>query len=171
MIFGKKGHAEVNGLVGQTDGEAIVISSPEDLAGIDFSRPMALFSQTTKDPDEFQHIASRIKAQRPDAEVYDTICRQVVQRHKSLVEFARNHSVILFVSGRESSNGKVLFELCRGENSRTYRVENVSQINPAWLHDGDFVGICGATSTPKWQLEEIFIYLQRLGGKQDSNNQ
>lgn len=171
VIFGKKGHAEVNGLVGQTDGEAIVISSAEDLSGIDFSRPVALFSQTTKDPDEFRQIAARIREERPDAEVYDTICRQVVHRHQSLVEFAQNHSVILFVSGRESSNGKVLFELCRGVNTRTYRVENASQINLNWLQDGDFVGICGATSTPKWQLEEIFIYLQRLGGKQDSNNQ
>lgn len=171
VIFGKKGHAEVNGLVGQTGGEAIVISSAEDLAGIDFSRPVALFSQTTKDPDEFRQIAARIREERPDAEVYDTICRQVVHRHQSLVEFAQNHSVILFVSGRESSNGKVLFELCRGVNTRTYRVENASQINLNWLQDGDFVGICGATSTPKWQLEEIFIYLQRLGGKQDSNNQ
>lgn len=171
VIFGKKGHAEVNGLVGQTGGEAIVISSAEDLAGIDFSRPVALFSQTTKDPDEFRQIAARIREERPDAEVYDTICRQVVHRHQSLVEFAQNHSVILFVSGRESSNGKVLFELCRGVNTRTYRVENASQINPNWLQDGDFVGICGATSTPKWQLEEIFIYLQRLGSKQDSNNQ
>ncbi len=171
VIFGKKGHAEVNGLVGQTDGEAIVISTPEDLTSIDFSRPVALFSQTTKDPDEFQHIAARIRAQRPDAEVYDTICRQVVQRHKSLVEFAGNHSMILFVSGRESSNGKVLYELCRSVNPRTYRVDNVCQIDPNWLQEGDFVGICGATSTPKWQLEEIFIYLQRLGCKQDSNNQ
>lgn len=171
VIFGKKGHAEVNGLVGQTDGEAIVISSAEDLSGIDFSRPVALFSQTTKDPDEFRQIAARIREERPDAEVYDTICRQVVHRHQSLVEFAQNHSVILFVSGRESSNGKVLFELCRGVNTRTYRVENASQINLNWLQDGDFVGICGATSTPKWQLEEIFIYLQRLGGEQDSNNQ
>ena len=127
------------------------------------------FSPSFKDPDEFARIAERIRAERPDAEVYDTICRQVVQRHQSLVEFARNHSVILFVSGRESSNGKVLFELCRGENTRTYRVENASQIDPDWLQDGDFVGICGATSTPKWQLEEIFIYLQRLGGGQSDN--
>ena len=171
VIFGKKGHAEVNGLVGQTGGEAIVISSAEDLSGIDFTRPVALFSQTTKDPDEFQQIAARIRGERPDAEVYDTICRQVVHRHQSLVEFAKNHSVILFVSGRESSNGKVLFELCRGVNTRTYRVENASQINPNWLQDGDFVGICGATSTPKWQLEEIFIYLQRLGGDLDNNKQ
>jgi len=164
VIFGKKGHAEVNGLVGQTGGEAVVISNIEEAASLDFSRPMALFSQTTKDPDEFQRIADYIQSRRPDAEVYDTICRQVAQRHKSLVEFARNHSVILFVSGRESSNGKVLFELCRSVNARTWWLENTSQIDPAWLQDGDNVGICGATSTPKWQLEEIFIYLQRLNG-------
>lgn len=160
VIFGKKGHAEVNGLVGQTGGEAIVISSIDEAASLDFSRPIALFSQTTKDPDEFQRIADYICQQRPDAEVYDTICRQVAQRHKSLVEFARRHNVILFVSGRESSNGKVLFELCRSINARTWWLENASQIDMDWFRDGDSVGICGATSTPKWQLEEIFIYLQ-----------
>jgi len=172
VIFGKKGHAEVNGLVGQTDGEAIVVSHVDDLATIDFSRPVAVFSQTTKDPDEYGNIAARIREKRPDAEVYDTICRQVAQRHASLVAFAQSHSVILFVTGRESSNGKVLFELCRSVNPRTWRLEDASQIDPNWLHDGDFVGICGATSTPKWQLEEIFIYLQRLGAEQtESNNQ
>ena len=162
VIFGKKGHAEVNGLVGQTDGAAIVVSSVEDLDKIDFSRPVALFSQTTKDPDEFRQIADSILAKRPDAEVFNTICRQVAQRHKSLVEFAGQHSVVLFVSGRESSNGKVLFELCRSVNARTWWLENASQIDLAWFRDGDHVGICGATSTPKWQLEEIFIYLQRI---------
>jgi 4-hydroxy-3-methylbut-2-enyl diphosphate reductase len=172
VIFGKKGHAEVNGLVGQTDGEAIVVSHVDDLAAIDFSRPVAVFSQTTKDPDEYGNIAARIREKRPDAEVYDTICRQVAQRHASLVAFAQSHSVILFVTGRESSNGKVLFELCRSVNPRTWRLEDASQIDLNWLHDGDFVGICGATSTPKWQLEEIFIYLQRLGAeKTESNNQ
>ena len=160
VIFGKKGHAEVNGLVGQTGGKALVISSIEEAANLDFSRPVALFSQTTKDPDEFHRIADFIRAQRPDAEVYDTICRQVAQRHKSLVEFARKHNVILFVSGHESSNGKVLFELCHGVNARTWWLENASQIDMDWFRDGDSVGICGATSTPKWQLEEIFIYLQ-----------
>jgi len=167
-IFGKKGHAEVNGLVGQTGGEAIVVSSVDDLDKIDFSRPVALFSQTTKDPDEFREIAEFILKQRPDAEVYDTICRQVAQRHQSLVEFAAHHSVVLFVSGRESSNGKVLFELCRSVNPRSYWLEDVSQIDPAWFRDGDLVGICGATSTPKWQLEEIFIYLRDLS---ENNNQ
>lgn len=160
VIFGKKGHAEVNGLVGQTAGEALVIGGIEEIDGIDFSRPVALFSQTTKDPDEFHRLAGCIRSRRPDAEVYDTICRQVAQRHKSLVAFAEGHSVILFVSGRESSNGKVLFDLCRSVNARTYWLENASQIDLAWLKDDDSVGICGATSTPKWQLEEIFLYLQ-----------
>ena len=168
VIFGKKGHAEVNGLVGQTGGAAIVVSGIEDLDKIDFSRPVALFSQTTKDPDEFREIAESILQQRPDAEVYDTICRQVAQRHKSLVEFARQHSVILFVSGRESSNGKVLFDICRRVNPRTYVLENAAQIDLSWFQDGDRVGICGATSTPKWQLEEIFIYLRDVS---DNNNQ
>ena len=160
MIFGKKGHAEVNGLVGQTGGDAIVISSVEEAGAIDFERPVALFSQTTKDPEEFHRIAAYIRERRPDAEVYDTICRQVAQRHKSLVAFARDHDVILFMSGRESSNGKVLFDLCRSVNPRTYWIENAAQVDLSWFRDGDSVGICGATSTPKWQLEEIFIYLQ-----------
>lgn len=167
VIFGKKGHAEVNGLVGQTGGEAIVIGSLAEAAAIDFSRPVALFSQTTKDPDEFRRIAACIRAGRSDAEVYDTICRQVAQRHKSLVAFAGSHSVILFVSGKESSNGKVLFDLCRSVNPRTYWVENASQIDLAWFRDGDSAGICGATSTPQWQLEEIFVSLQDI----DINNQ
>ena len=133
VIFGKKGHAEVNGLVGQTAGEAVVIGSVAEIDGLDFSRPVALFSQTTKDPDEFRQVADRIRARRPDAEVYDTICKQVAQRHKSL---------------------------CRSINTRTYWLENAAQIDLGWLRDGDSVGICGATSTPKWQLEEIFLYLQ-----------
>ena len=160
VIFGKKGHAEVNGLVGQTAGEALVIGSIAEIDAIDFSRPVALFSQTTKDPDEFRRLADCIRARRPDAEVYDTICRQVAQRHQSLVAFAGSHAVVLFVSGRESSNGKVLFDLCRSVNARTYWLENASQIALDWFRDGDSVGICGATSTPKWQLEEIFLYLQ-----------
>ena len=160
VIFGRKGHAEVNGLVGQTGGEAIVVGGIEEARAIDFSRPVALFSQTTRDPGDFRRLAEFIRSQCPGAEVYDTICRQVVQRHKSLVAFAREHDVILFVSGRESSNGKVLYELCRSVNPRTYRLETADQTDLAWFRDGDKVGICGATSTPQWQLEEIFIYLQ-----------
>ena len=168
VIFGKQGHAEVNGLVGQTGGEAIVIGSLEEAAALDFSRPTALFSQTTKDPDEFRRISQYIVSRRPDAEVYDTICRQVAQRHNSLVAFAKSHDVIIFVSGRESSNGKVLFELCRSANARTWWVEDSAQIDLGWFEDGDSVGICGATSTPAWQLEEIFIYLRDVS---DNNKQ
>lgn len=161
VIFGKRGHAEVNGLVGQTGGRAIVIDSVESAARqIDFSRPVALFSQTTKDPVEYAAVADFIRSQAADVRVFDTICRQVSQRHGHLAEFAKKHSVVLFVSGKESSNGKVLFELCKSVNSRTYWLEAESQIDCEWFHDGDFVGICGATSTPKWQLEEIFVYLQ-----------
>jgi len=166
VIFGRKGHAEVNGLVGQIGGNAVVIDSVESASRLDFSRPMALFSQTTKDPVEYKEIADYVLSRRPDAEVFDTICRQVAQRHKYLVEFAKSHSVVLFVSGRESSNGKVLFDLCRSVNPRSHWLENESQIDSAWFEDGDNVGICGATSTPKWQLEEIFIYLQKLSDNQ-----
>jgi len=162
LIFGKKGHAEVNGLVGQTEGEAVVIGNLDEAASIDYAHPVALFSQTTKDPLEFARISDYVRQRRPDAEVYNTICRQVAQRHESLVSFARNHSLILFVSGRESSNGKVLFDLCRSVNARTFWVENTAQIDLSWFVEGDRVGICGATSTPKWQLEEIFIYLQAI---------
>lgn len=162
LIFGKKGHAEVNGLVGQTEGEAVVIGNIDEAASIDYAHPVALFSQTTKDPLEFARISDYVRHRRPDAEVYNTICRQVAQRHESLVSFASNHSLILFVSGRDSSNGKVLFDLCRSVNARTFWVENTEQIDLSWFIDGDRVGICGATSTPKWQLEEIFIYLQAI---------
>ena len=166
LIFGKRGHAEVNGLVGQTAGEAIVIDSVESASVLDYSRPTALFSQTTKDPVEYEVISSYVRSRRPDAQVYDTICRQVAQRHALLVQFASSHSVVIFVSGRESSNGKVLCDLCRSVNPRTYWVEDSTQIQGDWLKDGDNVGICGATSTPKWQLEEIFVYLQGLSDNQ-----
>ena len=155
VIFGKRGHAEVNGLVGQTDGAAIVVSGLEDLENVDFSRPIALFSQTTKDPEEYAALSEEIKSRSSEVSVFDTICRQVASRHESLVEFAGSHSVILFVSGRESSNGKVLFDLCSSVNTRTFWLENASDLDSSWLRDGDTVGICGATSTPLWQLEDL----------------
>lgn len=166
VIFGRQGHAEVNGLVGQIGDNAVVIDSLESASRLDFNRPLALFSQTTKAPVEYGKISDYILSRRPDAEVYDTICRQVAHRHEYLLEFARKHTVLIFVSGRESSNGKVLFELCRSTNPRSYWLENASEIDPSWLRDGDNVGICGATSTPKWQLEEIFISLQKLSDNQ-----
>lgn len=163
VIFGKTGHAEVNGLVGQTDGRAIVVDSIETAAEkIDFTRPVALFSQTTKGAAEYAAIADFIRQRSTRVEVFDSICKQVSQRYEHLRQFAADHSAVIFVSGRESSNGKVLFDLCRSVNPRCYRIENVSQIDISVFRDGDNVGICGATSTPKWQLEEIFVYLRDL---------
>ncbi len=163
VIFGKAGHAEVNGLVGQTDGNAIVVDSVESAAlKIDFTKPVALFSQTTKSALEYAGIADYIRRRGCDVQVFDTICKQVTQRYEHLKEFARKHDIILFVSGSESSNGKVLFDLCSSVNPRCYRIENASRIDCAVFKDGDSVGICGATSTPKWQLEEIFVYLHNL---------
>lgn len=155
VIFGKKGHAEVNGLVGQTEGNAIVIGGKGEMDAIDFSRPIALFSQTTKDPDEYSELCREISQRGTNVIFFDTICRQVASRHKSLVEFASSHDVIIFVSGRESSNGKVLFDLCRSVNPRSYAVEDAALIQQEWFKEGDKAGICGATSTPKWQLEEV----------------
>ncbi|MDD2594375.1 MAG: 4-hydroxy-3-methylbut-2-enyl diphosphate reductase [Bacteroidales bacterium] len=155
VIFGKAGHAEVNGLVGQTDGTAIVIDGVRGLDLIDFERPIALFSQTTKDPVEYERTAAYMLERGKNVKVFNTICRQVASRHNSLVRFAESHSIVLFVSGKESSNGKVLYDLCKSVNPRSYWLENKDLIDPTWFKDGDFVGICGATSTPKWQLEEI----------------
>ncbi len=162
VIFGKRGHAEVNGLVGQTEGTALVIGSLEEVERIDPSRPVALFSQTTKDPDEYAQVCRAVEERCNHTVVFDTICRQVASRHKSLVAFARAHSVILFVSGKESSNGKVLFDLCRSVNPRSRWMEDASQIDPSWFSEGDTVGVCGATSTPKWQLEETAAKVSSL---------
>lgn len=162
VIFGKRGHAEVNGLVGQTDGKAIVVDSIEAASRLDLSKPTALFSQTTKDPFKYAQIADYIRSHGKDVKIFDTICKQVANRHKLLREFAETHSVIIFVSGRESSNGKVLYELCRSVNPRSHWVENPAQIESGWFSPTDSIGICGATSTPKWQLEEIFLYLHNL---------
>lgn len=160
LIFGKRGHAEVNGLVGQTDGHAVVVESMLDLeeklaAGvIDPSRPLALFSQTTKDPEEFSALADRLK-RTADPQIYNTICRHVSSRHRLLKEFSAACSVIIFVCGRESSNGKVLFELCRSVNPRSYKVESAAELPSDILRPDDTVGICGATSTTRWQLEKV----------------
>jgi 4-hydroxy-3-methylbut-2-enyl diphosphate reductase len=169
VIFGKTGHAEVNGLVGQTNGDAIVVDSLESLKAIDFKKPVQIFSQTTKDPKEYEEICNAIKERiiaagktLSNITVHNTICRQVAQRHSNLVAFARKHSAIVFISGKESSNGKVLYELCKSVNPRSYHIQTVDQINPSWFMEGDSVGICGATSTPKWQLDGVAKKLQEL---------
>ena len=160
VIFGKIGHAEVNGLVGQTEGTAIVVDSVESLGKIDYTQPIQIFSQTTKDPKEYEEVCSAIREKIKQTggnlehfTVHNTICKQVAQRHNNLAAFAAKHSVIVFVSGKESSNGKVLYELCKSVNPRSYNIQNTGQIDASWFQEGDSVGICGATSTPKWQLE------------------
>ena len=162
VIFGKKGHAEVNGLVGQTEGNAIVVETLQDVDCLDFEKPVVLFSQTTKDPIEYESLASEIEHRcLAKFTKYDTICRQVATRHDKLASFARNHSVIVFVCGHESSNGKVLFNLCSGHNPRAYMIERPEMIRRDWFQDGDNVGVCGATSTPMWQLEEVASYIRK----------
>lgn len=165
VIFGKIGHAEVNGLVGQTEGTAIVIEHPEDLSKVDFSRPVRLFSQTTMAVDKFKLLAERIQSlmQRPeDFEWQDTICRQVANRIPHLEEFAARHDVILFVSGLKSSNGKALFAVCQGVNARSYLVSQPEEVTAEMIAGAQSIGICGATSTPMWQMEQVAQYVKSL---------
>ena len=166
LIFGKIGHAEVLGLLGQVDGDAIVVENlsmlEEVLPGIDFSQPVEIFSQTTKSPSEYAEICARVRSLGTRVTVHDTICAQVANRHERLAAFARTHDLILFVAGEASSNGKVLFDLCLGANPRSYRIGSTADINPSWVRDGDHVGVCGATSTPKWLLEQVAEAVRRL---------
>lgn len=165
VILGKPGHAEVVGLTGQTEGKALVVEHEDDLQKVDFGRPIYFLSQTTQSLSLFEKIGSLIreKARNPaSVTVHDTICRQVSNRHPHLKQFAARFDVVIFVSGSKSSNGKALFEACRETNSRSYKVENGLQIDPAWFENADSVGICGATSTPKWLMEEIAEAIARL---------
>ncbi len=158
VIYGKKGHAEVNGLVGQTAGEAIVIENIAELDRVDFTRPIALYSQTTKSLTGFKEVIDKIQRRMAPGvpfQSYDTICRQVANRVEKLQHFARNHDVILFVAGKKSSNGKVLYGNCLEVNPATHLISNASEINPEWIEGADSVGICGATSTPRWLMEEV----------------
>ena len=156
VIYGKRGHAEVNGLVAQTNGEALVVEREEDLKEIDFSRLVILFSQTTKSLDGFKRIEELVRASaRGGVEVNDTICRKVANRIPQLREFAVRHDVVLFVSGEKSSNGKQLFAVCREANPRTYFVQGVADLSDEMFEGAESVGISGATSTPRWVREEI----------------
>ena len=165
VIYGKKGHAEVNGLVGQTQGSAIVIEGEQDLLKVDFTRPIRLFSQTTMPVDSFRQLADTMQQRMSDPRdfVYrDTICRQVANRIPHLREFARQHDVVLFVSGKKSSNGKALFGVCHEENPRSYFVSHPEEVTPAMIVGAQSVGICGATSTPKWQMEAVAIEIKKI---------
>ena len=158
VIYGKKGHAEVNGLVGQTEGNAIVIERKEDLDRLDFHRPIYLFSQTTKSLDGFQAIVAEIKSRMAEDivfEYYDTICRQVANRLPNIKTFASNHDWVYFVAGKKSSNGKMLFEECRKANPNTYFISEANEIDSPLPEHVKKVGVCGATSTPKWLMEEV----------------
>ena len=157
VIFGKKGHAEVLGLVGQTAGNAIVIEHFDDVKQLDFSRDIYLYSQTTKSLDEFHRIIEYIQQHiSPDATFrsFDTICRSVANRMPNISQFATKHDLILFVCGRKSSNGKVLYNECLRVNPNTHLIEGPEEIDPQWLVGVQTVGICGATSTPKWLMEQ-----------------
>lgn len=157
VIYGKEGHAEVNGLVGQTDGTAIVIQGPSDLDGIDFTRDILLYSQTTKSLDGFRNIVEEIKKRKTSGkfEYFDTICRQVANRLDKIRDFAATHDAVVFVCGAKSSNGKVLFEECRKVNPRTYLVSDGSSLDLSLLEGAGKIGICGATSTPRWLMTEV----------------
>ena len=157
VIFGKKGHAEVLGLVGQTQSNAIVIESFDEVKRLDFSRDIFLYSQTTKSLDEFHRIIDYIQTHiSPEANFksFDTICRSVANRMPNISQFAARHDLILFVCGRKSSNGKVLYNECLRVNPNTHLVEDPQEIEKEWLEGIQTVGICGATSTPKWLMEQ-----------------
>ena len=157
VIFGKRGHAEVLGLVGQTGGSAIVIENYEEAKLLDLSRDTYLYSQTTKSLDEFHRITDYIQSHiAPGAlfRSFDTICRSVANRMPSITQFAQRHDLILFVCGRKSSNGRVLYNECLRINPNSHLIEGPEEISPEWLRDICTVGICGATSTPKWLMEK-----------------
>lgn len=170
VIYGKPGHAEVIGLTGQTNDEAIIITEEADLEQIDFSRPVTLYSQTTKSTKGFYHmkalIEERIKVQGGNTELQeeqfeanDSICRQVSNREPKMVIFSQGHDVILFVSGKKSSNGRALYNVCLEHNPRSYFIENEQELELKWFTQNDRVGICGATSTPRWLMEQIAGFL------------
>jgi len=162
VIYGKPDHPEMIGLLGQTQNRAIVITSEEDLDQLDYNRPIILFSQTTKSTAKFYQIANQIKARaRNEVVVNDTICRQVSNREPQLQQFASRYDVILFVAGKKSSNGKVLYEVCRSVNPRSYFISSVQEIDFGWFEGAQSIGICGATSTPQWLMEEVKRYLEQ----------
>jgi 4-hydroxy-3-methylbut-2-enyl diphosphate reductase len=170
VVYGKEGHAEVNGLVGQTNGKAIIVDTVDDLDKLDYSKPIQFFSQTTQPTEGFKAMRDEIQRRVKEAgngedlllESNDTLCRQVSNREPQLREFAVNHDVIVFVSGKKSSNGKVLFDVCHDVNPRSYFISTWEEVDLNWFDNDTKVGICGATSTPMWLMEEIAGKLRQL---------
>ncbi|MDX5419711.1 MAG: 4-hydroxy-3-methylbut-2-enyl diphosphate reductase [Hymenobacteraceae bacterium] len=155
FIYGKHGHAEVMGLLGQTSNKAVVFENLDELMQHELPSKITLYSQTTKSTDSFYNIKNTLEQKGYEVDANDTICRQVSNRDKDLRKFAARFDKIIFVSGTKSSNGKVLYQVCKDTNPATYFVSKVEEIQPAWFADGDKVGICGATSTPMWLMEEV----------------
>ncbi len=175
VLYGQVGHAEVIGLAGQTGDEAIIVTTEEDLAKIDFTRPVTLFSQTTKSTKGFYHIKAlieeRLQQTNQDSTVplfdaNDSICRQVSNREPQLARFSTEHDVIVFVSGKKSSNGKALYSVCKQHNPSSYFVENEDELEEAWFAEAESVGICGATSTPMWLMEQVAASITAIEGAQ-----
>lgn len=171
VIYGQVGHAEVIGLAGQTGDEAIIVTTEADLDKIDFTRPVTLFSQTTKSTKGFYHIKELIEERikqanedstQPSFNANDSICRQVSNREPQLARFSTEHDVLVFVSGKKSSNGKALYSVCKQHNPNSFFVENEQELEPAWFADVQSVGICGATSTPMWLMQRVASYIENL---------
>lgn len=168
VILGKRGHAEVVGLTGQVDDKAIVVERVEDVEQLDFSRPIHLLSQTTQSIALFEEIEAAIRGRISEPgllTVDDTICRQVANRESHLEKFAQGYDLVLFVAGRKSSNGKVLSEVCRAANPSTHLIEEAGEIDPRWLEGVESVGICGATSTPKWLMQQVADGIEKMNLK------
>ena len=170
VVYGKKGHAEIVGLLGQIGDDAILVSTIDDLDNLDYTKPIFMYSQTTKSPIEYYNIKNEIEKRRRNHGfsdplgfvVHDTLCRQVSGREPDLKEFAIRHDLILFVSGKKSSNGRMLYDSCKDVNSSSYFISDVNEIHKEWFNDVSSVGICGATSTPLWLMEEVSHYVSKI---------
>jgi 4-hydroxy-3-methylbut-2-enyl diphosphate reductase len=171
VIFGKEGHAEVNGLLGASDGKALLVTDVNDIDKIDLSRPVWLFAQTTKSKHEYELLSEAIRKKQESVrhlypgiylKVYNTICRQVSSREPRLRIFARQHDVIVFVSGKKSSNGRMLYEVCLDENKRSFFVSSPDEINARWFRNAKSAGVSGATSTPKWLIHDVAEVIEKI---------
>lgn len=162
VLLGKRGHAEVVGLTGQVKDQVIVVEKEEDLESVDYSKPIYFLSQTTQSIALFNHLSGIIKGRTEDVEVCDTICRRVSSREEHLRKFVSDFDVVIFVCGRKSSNGRVLYELCCSANERCYNIESEEELRSEWFEGCGSVGICGATSTPAWLMERVADFLKKM---------
>lgn len=162
FIYGKHGHAEVEGLLGQTNGDAFVFQDPGEIDFDNLPDKISLYSQTTKSTEKFYEIKSLLEEAGVEVNSNDTICRQVSNRDKELKYFARHFDKVIFVSGTKSSNGKVLYQVCKTQNPNTYFISTLEELNSGWFSDGDTVGVCGATSTPMWLMEDVKKVIEHI---------